>query len=69
MLVPVDSGEVDSIDVPGVVGVGEVTGVQVGMRQSRDNVCWDRNLVREEFTRFVNVINQGEKDCTKLICS
>ena len=34
MLVPVDSGEVDSIDVPGVVGVGQVTGVQVGVRQS-----------------------------------
>ena len=34
MLIPVDSGEVDSIDVPGVVGVGQVTGVQVGVRQS-----------------------------------
>ena len=48
MLVPIDSGEVDSIDVPGVVGVGQVTGAEVAVRQSRDNVRWDRNLVGEE---------------------
>jgi hypothetical protein len=49
MLVPVDSGEVHSIDVAGVVGVGQVTGPEVAVRQSGYNVCWHRNLVTEEF--------------------
>ena len=48
MLVPVDSGEVHSIDVSGVIGLGQVTGTDVAVRKSGDDMRWNRNLVREE---------------------
>ena len=48
MLVPVDSGEVHSIDVSGVIGLGQVTRADVAVRKSGDNMHWNRNLVREE---------------------